>query len=153
MSDYPYKNAVCRGSYVLGTACGRCERCVEERAKLATPTHRDAEPMTPQRLAFCESIQAALRGNRQHDAADVVSDLLAELRRHRSPSSPQETGWRTIDSAPKDGTEILVLAGEKPFYYLTRWYAWGWVLYPFVSQVRLPYEPTHWMPLPEPPKP
>lgn len=25
-----YKNPVCRGSYMLGTACGRCERCIEE---------------------------------------------------------------------------------------------------------------------------
>ena len=29
-----YKNAVCGGSYALGTACGRCERCADERAKL-----------------------------------------------------------------------------------------------------------------------
>jgi hypothetical protein len=29
-----YKRAVCRGSYALGTACGRCERCEEERARL-----------------------------------------------------------------------------------------------------------------------
>lgn len=26
-----YKNAVCKGSYMLGTACGRCERCEDNR--------------------------------------------------------------------------------------------------------------------------
>ena len=26
-----YKNPVCRGSFILGTACGRCERCAEIR--------------------------------------------------------------------------------------------------------------------------
>src|SRR5215472_10259595 len=31
-----YKPAVCRGSYALGTACGHCERCLEEKAKLDT---------------------------------------------------------------------------------------------------------------------
>lgn len=28
----PYKSATCRGSYALGTACGRCERCADEMA-------------------------------------------------------------------------------------------------------------------------
>ena len=30
----PYKNATCRGSYLLRTACGKCEKCADERAKL-----------------------------------------------------------------------------------------------------------------------
>jgi hypothetical protein len=29
-----YRGVVCKGSYALGTACGRCERCEEERARL-----------------------------------------------------------------------------------------------------------------------
>lgn len=28
--DMTYKNVTCRGSYVLGTACGHCERCTDE---------------------------------------------------------------------------------------------------------------------------
>ena len=29
-----YQKAICRGSIMLGTACGRCERCDEERARI-----------------------------------------------------------------------------------------------------------------------
>jgi len=32
MTKYPWKNATCRGSYALGTACGKCEACDYERA-------------------------------------------------------------------------------------------------------------------------
>lgn len=64
-------------------------------------------------------------------------------------------GWRPIESAPKDGTEILVLGPAHPndIYYAVaafvdgRWYdnpedvAEGWELHP----------PTHWLPLPQAP--
>jgi hypothetical protein len=36
-----YKNAVCRGSLALGSACGKCERCKEEINKLIALTVKD----------------------------------------------------------------------------------------------------------------
>lgn len=76
------------------------------------------------------------------------------------------TDWKPISTAPKDGTEILLCrrldADGQPivgkafgiFCQVAAW--WGeperWVIY--CSMVRDPslhFEPTHWMPLPEPP--
>jgi hypothetical protein len=65
------------------------------------------------------------------------------------------TDWRTIDSAPRDGTEILLYGScerDGRFFAPDCNVGWwdednlgGW-------QARdLPIDPTHWMPLPAPP--
>lgn len=70
-----------------------------------------------------------------------------------------ENKWQEIETAPKDGTRILsfgclhgdrgVDMGEKPMAQVSRymdsfncWYSAEWGS----------HSPTHWMPLPEPPK-
>ena len=73
--------------------------------------------------------------------------------------------WQPIETAPKDGTVILLYRFTDPvklgFPIYTRFQAWdyavgyytsdkeraptGWVSPPIAN-------PTHWMPLPEPPK-
>lgn len=37
----PYKNATCRGSYALGTACGHCERCADDRERMLDKSLKD----------------------------------------------------------------------------------------------------------------
>lgn len=75
------------------------------------------------------------------------------------------TDWQPIETAPKDGTEILVLVNKTPMK--TRWYT------PYLNGKPDPYgksewqqqdmrggfgsyggplRPTHWMPLTETPK-
>jgi hypothetical protein len=62
--------------------------------------------------------------------------------------------WRTIDSAPKDGTPILY-----GFYWQGRF---GWIVSGSYANGQhqhdadhpnaFPEQPTHWQPLPDPPK-
>lgn len=73
------------------------------------------------------------------------------------------TDWQPIETAPKDGTEILVrlVRAGCPRHLVVHhcdfvedhppidsaWYFWtGYQFAPVQSQ------PTHWMPLPDPPK-
>lgn len=73
--------------------------------------------------------------------------------------------WQPIETAPKDGTRILVVSGEKGFYTapgdigVAHWEKQAfpngvheWVAVWCCDQVTT-FKPTHWMPLPEPPNP
>lgn len=72
------------------------------------------------------------------------------------------TEWQDIRTAPKDGTEILLfIDGFYPKRVIARWYGpWSnWMVGAFPNDpAREEYHrigakvPTHWMPLPEPPK-
>lgn len=78
-------------------------------------------------------------------------------------------GWRDIESAPKDGTPILAFAPMATEPAIARWFKWdaadqGWITelidggpwkddHHFAEYwAETSYEPTHWMPLPAPPK-
>lgn len=64
------------------------------------------------------------------------------------------TEWQPIETAPKDGTAILVYAGQ--FCYCVEWveeFDWWAVEDNKLGPFRLRGQaPTHWMPLPPPPK-
>ncbi len=72
-------------------------------------------------------------------------------------------GWRSMESAPKDGRRILIWDGEAT--YAARWetkfsvdakgYRAAWTddaVVSFGMEETAEYKPTAWMPLPEPPK-
>jgi len=71
----------------------------------------------------------------------------------------EKAGWRTIESAPKDGTEVLgCFAFKVPGgVYRIGWVADGyldgdeWVFSSFPLDADEYSAPTHWMPLPTPP--
>lgn len=66
--------------------------------------------------------------------------------------------WKPIDTAPKDGTTILVYTG--PCCYVAKqnvipvhWSGWGGGVWEnSTSGGKLSADPTHWMPLPPEPK-
>lgn len=80
--------------------------------------------------------------------------------------------WQPIETAPKDGSAILVMQNNWPGCkngvaescnghntYVSEWWPGennekgDWMLYiDSVEEPRLPIIPTHWMPLPQPPE-
>ena len=79
--------------------------------------------------------------------------------------------WKPIETAPLDGTAILVMRNIWPgakngvaeecnghnTYVAEYWAEEGdgeWMCYmDMIREPRCPIKPTHWMPLPEPPNP
>ena len=79
-------------------------------------------------------------------------------------SNQQGDAWQPIETAPKDGSEILLCraidADKKPmgdsfglFVQRAAWWASeGWIVYcSMIQEPRCFFEPTHWMPIPAPP--
>jgi hypothetical protein len=64
------------------------------------------------------------------------------------------TDWQPIESAPRDGTPLLVGVAGDDYYPRTAWWddeAGAWLVNER-PRVCMLVTPTHWMPLPEPPE-
>lgn len=63
--------------------------------------------------------------------------------------------WQPIETAPKDGTQILVTRWSKSLNQwdtgVVIWLSGTWKVKP-TRDLRLSLLGTHWLPLPEPPK-
>lgn len=76
--------------------------------------------------------------------------------------APDANGWRTIDSAPKDGRAILVYAPRRGYspYCMVDWFVYGedgaadWRMGGGpLGPIALDIPPTHWQLPPNPPEP
>ena len=80
---------------------------------------------------------------------EMLDRLEAELRRALAVLEAMQ--WQPIETAPKDYTNILVWndggAHRDGWVSIAYWNDDGWIS-PFGGE----YDPTHWMPLPEPPQ-
>ena len=94
---------------------------------------------------------------------ELLQGHINELK--QQPASP---GWRPIESAPKDGTRIMLWNGddEPVFAHWDTSLEWGkgskpindWVsdwltVSGYDAGAERVYNPTHWQPLPQPPQP
>ncbi len=83
-----------------------------------------------------------------HDSAALASDILAALRRVEAETREE---WRPIDTAPKDGTPVLLYFPSR--YQGKGGISWGcWINNEWLDSVAIrDNSATHWMPLPPPP--
>jgi hypothetical protein len=87
-----------------------------------------------------------------------ITDLISEVMKLRA-AAPVAQGWQPIETAPKDGTEVLLWL-QPPYNSIekARWFdLWGnWQIgeFPEDSDEYCGIGsalPTHWMPIPTPP--
>ena len=104
--------------------------------------------MTKQEIeALCSWIDAgATSGLIGVDAALSAEKLQQALTAIRQLQQP----WRGIESAPKDGTQILVPITSGGIMNVVSW--WGDAWREGVNGLKMKNDPTVWMPLPTPPE-
>ena len=110
-----------------------------------------------------EAAVLAAPGANTEDCRAIAEPIVRAYLQALRPGSTGETeGWRDIETAPKDGTEILlygpgVLNSEGRTSMYARAQHVGWAdeveghLTWYTRDPRVTCRPTHWRPLPEPP--
>jgi hypothetical protein len=81
-----------------------------------------------------------------------AADAIERLKRERDDA---RAAWQPISTAPKDETHILVCGPDKNGGTYQSVCAWprNWSgMWPVAYMAYAAGEPTHWMPLPQPPK-
>ena len=100
-----------------------------------------------------EGLAAIIGGEISRDWADHFgADYNAYTAALALLDAPEAEGWRPIETAPKDGTMVTLFPDFKGRVSQGRWFKgkrsggrWATCPYNYVAN------PTHWMPLPNPP--
>jgi|ERR1700674_679693 len=113
------------------------------------------EALVAARAAGIEECATLLERERQYPCWDQVAAQLRAL-----SSQPSLSEWRTMESAPKDGTPVLLYTTERcencgpSGMIIARWVGfWKAGTLRNGEPVKYSHEPTHWQPLPSPPSP
>lgn len=84
-----------------------------------------------------------------------VQRLVAEFRAVAERAVQEErerTGWQPIETAPKDGRAVIGFDPSRESEWLDRIEFMRWVDGSWLDPATHRMRPTHWMPLPEPPR-
>lgn len=108
--------------------------------------------LDPERAAFEHwSTENWMYVANRSDALEIWLAATTAEREHRA--------WRPIETAPRDGTEVLVCrtyAHNRPEYAVAAWNGEEWRDMGDIGWAGMHgdegNQPTHWMPLPPPPK-
>ena len=108
-------------------------------------------PVSPELIDKLNKLATYLTEQGEYEAVDLIDTVVARL-------MPAGDGWMPIETAPKDGTRVLLmLRGPKPPEMIARWtQAWTsedddlleWIN---DEEDTIYGTPTHWHPLPAPP--
>lgn len=97
------------------------------------------------RLRESSSCDPECQGRCSQCPDDLSREAANEIERLRRASPPLQ-GWMPIESAPKDGTSIIIALTDDTVSE-AYWHRRGWVVHgEFLSD-----QQTHWQPLPTPP--
>ena len=117
-----------------------------------TPENPPSTVPTPAAFAAAEEILATLQAGEPYGeslANHPVREIAAIIDRAAS------AGWQPIETAPKDGTWILLLHENHSTPTVGRWIdtptVGRWIDGGWFSDDGLKWPSTHWMPLPPPP--
>ncbi len=143
-----------------------CPFCGER--KLLMVVHDEKTILHPHYHVQCDNCGARSGGSDKGDHVDQWNTrALIDHPEEKAGGVERLRGeWQPIETAPKDGTKILICqasdADGKPitgddFGLFVQRAAWwgeeeGWIVYcSLIQEPTLFFEPTHWMPIPEPP--
>lgn len=115
MGEWKYKKPVCRGAFALGTACGNCERCEEERAKYLS-SHLPTTDKHGNVIAEPHSLpkEGAQSTSPREAAIKEVVEALEEIIRREDKAWKPMKGTRSDDEEALDDTkhEVWMEAAE-----------------------------------------
>lgn len=147
-----YSRPVCRGSWALGSACGKCERCEHTKPEQAQQSGWDGVTGMPTDDVFVEVAKTwPLDWGRIKAIFIQVQRRAGQPPKQPTPRPVPTSEWLPIESCPEDSMFLACNANDYTFIELLSWQGDGCVWNYGSNNMQEIKHYTHWIPLPEPP--